>query len=53
MIPIPDLNPKQKVLKDFFWFDYLRPKDKDDIFEVKKKKVNEAPKRSNKFVHEE
>lgn len=53
MIPIPDLNPQQKLLKDFFWFDYLRPKDKDDIYEVKKKKVEEAPKRSNKFVHEE
>lgn len=52
MIPIPDLMPQQKVLKDFFWFDYLRPQDKNDIYEVKKKKVEEAPKRSNKFIHE-
>lgn len=49
--PIPDLQPDQKMLKDFYWFDYLRPKNKDDIYQVVKKKVEEAPKRSNKFVH--
>ncbi|RHJ80604.1 OstA-like protein [Parabacteroides sp. AM08-6] len=51
MTPIPDLNPDQKMLKDFFWFDYLRPKNKYDIYQVVKRKVSEAPKRSNKFVH--
>lgn len=51
MTPIPDLQPDQKVLKDFYWFDYLRPKNKDDIYQVVKKKVQESPKRSNKFVH--
>lgn len=51
MTPIPDLKPDQKMLKDFYWFDYLRPKNKDDIYEVVKRKVTESPKRSNKFVH--
>ena len=51
MTPIPDLKPDQKMLKDFYWFDYLRPKNKDDIYEVVKRKATESPKRSNKFVH--
>ena len=51
MTPIPDLGPEQKLLKDFYWFDYLRPQDKDDIYQVKKRKVQDVPKRSNKFVH--
>lgn len=51
MTPIPDLKPEQKMLKDFYWFDYLRPKNRDDIYEVVKRKAAEAPKRSNKFVH--
>lgn len=52
MTPIPDLKPDQKELKDFFWYDYLRPTSKDDIYVVRKKKVQDAPKRSNKFVHD-
>ena len=51
MTPIPDLRPEQKLLKDFYWFDYLRPQNKDDIYQVKKRKVQDVPKRSNKFVH--
>ena len=51
LTPIPDLKPDQKMLKDFYWYDYLRPKDKNDIYQVVKRKVSEAPKRSNKFVH--
>lgn len=51
MTPIPDLKPDQKTLKDFYWFDYLRPQNKDDIYQVVKRKAEEAPKRSNKFVH--
>ena len=51
MTPIPDLKPEQKMLKDFYWFDYLRPKNRDDIYEVVKRKATESPKRSNKFVH--
>jgi len=38
MTPIPDLKPDQKYLKDFYWFDYIRPKDKDDIYQVVKRK---------------
>jgi lipopolysaccharide export system protein LptA len=51
MTPIPDLNPSQKTLKDFYWLDYLRPVDKDDIYHIVKRKTGEMPKRSNKFVH--
>ena len=51
MTPIPDLKPDQKILKYFYWFDYLRPKNMDDIYEVVKRKATESPKRSNKFVH--
>ncbi len=51
MTPIPDLKPDQKMLKDFYWFDYLRPKNRYDIYEVVKRKATESPKRSNKFVH--
>ncbi|MDR3141541.1 MAG: hypothetical protein LBU37_07450 [Tannerellaceae bacterium] len=51
MTPIPDLKPDQKTLTDFYWFDYLRPIDKDDIFRIAKRKTGDAPKRSNKFVH--
>lgn len=51
LTPIPDLKPDQKILKDFYWFDYLRPKDRDDIYQVVKRKAAESPKRSNKFVH--
>lgn len=51
MTPIPDLKPGQKYLKDFYWFDYIRPKNRYDIYQVVKRKVQDAPKRSNKFVH--
>ncbi|MDR1203403.1 MAG: hypothetical protein LBL58_17480 [Tannerellaceae bacterium] len=51
MTPMPDLKPEQKTLTDFYWFDYLRPIDKDDIYRVVKRKTGDAPKRSNKFVH--
>lgn len=54
LIPIPDLKPEQKTLKDFYWYDYLRPKNKDDIYNVVKKKIDEAPVRGNsKFKHEQ
>lgn len=51
LTPIPDLKPDQKTLKDFHWYDYLRPLNKDDIYRVTKRKTEDAPKRSNKFVH--
>ena len=52
-VKVPDLKPEQKTLKDFYWFDYLRPKNKDDIYQVVKRRVEDAPVRSNKFKHEQ
>lgn len=49
--PIPDLKPEQKTLKSFYWYDYIRPKNKEDIYQVVKRKVQDVPKRNNKFVH--
>ncbi len=49
LTPIPDLRPEQKTLKDFYWYDYMRPRDKDDIYNAVKRKVDDMPKRSNKF----
>ncbi|MDR1557479.1 MAG: hypothetical protein LBS88_10690 [Tannerellaceae bacterium] len=51
LIPIPDLLPDQKTLKDFYWFDYLRPMDKNDIYRKVKRNTGDSPRRSNKFVH--
>jgi lipopolysaccharide assembly outer membrane protein LptD (OstA) len=51
LIPIPDLLPAQKTLKDFYWFDNLRPTDKNDIYRKVKRNTVDIPKRSNKFVH--
>lgn len=54
MIPIPDLKPEQKTLKDFFWFDYLRPKNKDDIYKVVKKRAEDAqPVRRERYKRDE
>ncbi|MEN9918869.1 MAG: hypothetical protein RL662_1305 [Bacteroidota bacterium] len=55
MVPIPELTPDQGKLKDFEWYDYLRPTDKYDIFrDVKKKKSTSGqPKRSNRAIVEE
>lgn len=52
LTPIPDLKPEQKTLKDFHWYDDLRPKNKDDIYRVIPKKVEDVPVRSNKFRHD-
>jgi lipopolysaccharide export system protein LptA len=51
LTPIPDLHPEEKTLQDFYWFDYIRPANKDDIYHKVERKEGEAPKRSNKFVH--
>jgi lipopolysaccharide export system protein LptA len=32
IIPIPDLKPEEKLLKGYVNYDYLRPKNKEDIF---------------------
>ncbi|MDR2139694.1 MAG: hypothetical protein LBP50_09115 [Tannerella sp.] len=48
--PLPDLLPEQKKLKGFYWYDYLRPKNKDDIYHPTKRKTEDTPpKRSNRF----
>ena len=49
IIPIPDLTPDQTKLKNFQWFDYLRPLNKDDIFRKVEKKADAIRKVSNKF----
>ena len=49
LTPIPDLQPDQKQLKGFFWYDYLRPLDKDDIFRDATIKTQDKPQRSNRF----
>ena len=49
MTPIPDLQPDQKLLKGFYWYDYLRPLDKDDIDREAKIKTEDKPQRSNRF----
>lgn len=52
LTPIPDLDPSKKTLKDFNWFNYLRPKNKNDIYTVIKRKNVDKPKRnSDKFRH--
>ena len=47
--PIPDLQPEQKFLRGFYWYDYLRPLDKDDVFREAKMKTEDKPQRSNRF----
>jgi len=47
--PIPELQSEQKFLKGFYWYDYLRPLDKDDIFREAKMKTEDKPQRSNRF----
>ncbi|MDR1369113.1 MAG: hypothetical protein LBJ72_03145 [Dysgonamonadaceae bacterium] len=42
ILPLPDLSPDDKFLKDFIDFDYLRPVDKDDIFLEKKRKTEDV-----------
>ncbi|MDR0796745.1 MAG: hypothetical protein LBE79_11985 [Tannerella sp.] len=49
MTPIPDLQPDQKLLKGFYWYDYLRPLDPDDIFRNVQTKTEDIPQRSNRF----
>lgn len=51
MTPIPELLSEQKTLKDFYWYDYIRPLNKDDIFRRVERKTEDQPKRSNKFVY--
>ena len=38
MYPITQIPPSKRELPNFAWFEYIRPKDKDDIFEWRPKK---------------
>ena len=49
MTPIPELAPDQRMLKDFHWYDYLRPADKDDIYRPTERKSADRPNNNNKF----
>lgn len=53
MYPISQIPPNKRYLEGFYWFDYIRPLSKDDIFvwrpkkkgaELKPQKRREAPK---------
>ncbi|MDR0733788.1 MAG: hypothetical protein LBF08_07000 [Dysgonamonadaceae bacterium] len=43
ILPLSDLTPADKFLKDFIDYDYLRPKSKTDIFLRVKMKVEDVP----------
>lgn len=38
MHPLALIPPKERYLENFAWFDYIRPRDKDDIFEWRPKR---------------
>ena len=50
MTPLAEILAESKFLQDFKWFEYLRPKDKHDIFTKIKRAAGDSPKRSSKFV---
>ena len=52
--PIPDLTPEAKSLKGFVLLDYLRPKDRYDIFIKvgrKQEDIEVVPRKNDKFVY--
>jgi lipopolysaccharide export system protein LptA len=50
MTPLPDLLPEQRRLKDFYWYDYLRPSDPSDVFRASTRRTEDVPpKRSGRF----
>lgn len=51
--PLPDLNSDDQFLKHFALYDYIRPKDRYDIFVKVRRKVSKEkkPNTSNKFVY--
>jgi len=53
LIPLPDITLEDTKLKDFQWFDYIRPLDKDDIFRKAGKKAEAIRRSSNRFRQEE
>lgn len=54
LTPLSDMKPDMGKLKDFEWYDYLRPTDRYDIFRDVKKKAGSGPqKRSSRFTQQE
>lgn len=48
--PLEMIIPEETKLEDFYWYDYIRPLDKDDIFRhVSKKQGDVRPQRSKAF----
>ena len=43
MIPIPDLSPEKKYLKDFVDYNYIRPINKEDIFTKTERRAEDMP----------
>ena len=51
VVPLPDLTSEEKFLKNFIDFDYLRPKNKDDIFIKTQRKTEDiAPVRKQRHL---
>ena len=50
MTPFDLVKPEQLRLKDFYWFDYLRPLDKKDIFRKVKRKSEDVVVRQRSSV---
>jgi lipopolysaccharide export system protein LptA len=54
LLPLPDLTPGDKFLKDFINYDYLRPKNKEGIFlKVEMKKEDVPPPRRVRGQHKQ
>lgn len=49
MYPLPMIPADKRYLKNFAWFDYIRPLNKDDIFNWRPKKAGTELKASYKF----
>ncbi|MDR2086677.1 MAG: hypothetical protein LBP72_05825 [Dysgonamonadaceae bacterium] len=43
MLPIPDLTPEKKFLKDFVDYNYIRPQNKEDIFTKTVRRAEDIP----------
>lgn len=48
MKPIENLKSRQMYLDQFAWYYYIRPRDKNDIFQKRTKKESASSKKSNK-----
>jgi lipopolysaccharide export system protein LptA len=43
MLPVPDLTPEKKYLKDFVNYNYIRPQNREDIFNKTIRKAEDIP----------